>query len=302
MTVGRPDARPERSDAAGAEIVFHLGVHCTDAGRIAGYLADNAAILAEAGIAAPPPESFRPVVNEAIQELRGGIAPAAREAALIKRLAGGASPARIVLSHESLMGPASRILEGENVYPVAGPRIHALRNLFPRHRVSFALAVRSPARFLPAAFARQKDVTEEEFFARIAADRLHWSEVVAALRDHVPQAPFTVWRHEALPDLWPVAIAALLGSDVDVPVQGAARFQDEVLSEDGAARLRDYVAAQPPGDAVQAARVFRAFRGWFSALPLAPTRWDNEACATIDAAYEADAPRIGQIRGVQFLG
>lgn len=286
------------------DIVLHIGVHATDEGRIADWLGRSAPALEAEGVRVVAPATFRPALHEAMQGLRGSPAPRDVEARLLDRLCGGIVPDRLVLSHEWLAGSVARVVEPRGLYPAIGPRIVALRNLFPSHRVELALAVRDPAAFLPAILARQADLEADEFYARAAAHPTDWAGVVTALRNHAPDCGFTLWRHEDLPTLWPVVGEALLGPLAEVPVPGIETLIAPALSSDGQAKLKDYLAAAQVADARQGARVGAIFAARFPAPPTdAPdlSTWPEAARDAAAAAY-ADLPaRIAGLTQVRML-
>lgn len=295
------------------QIVLHLGAHATDQGAIANWLAGSAPMLEQDGVRVVAPAAFRPAVHEALQTLRGSPAPRAVEAALIDRLCAGATPGRLVMSHSWLMGPAGRVLESRGIYPVAGQRLVALCNLFPSHRIEIALAVRAPMPFLSAILAMQSDMDAVEFWGRAAAHVLDWARVAAQLRDHAPQAAFTLWRQEDLGNLWPGIGAALVGTGARVPVQGFGGLLGDRVSREGLQKLEEYLGATAVEAQEQALRLGDIFARRFPApardLPdaaalvakgLAPADL-TEVMAEADAGYAGLPERIAPLDGVRLL-
>jgi len=285
------------------EVVLHIGVHGTDEGRIADWLGRSAPALEAEGVRVVPPATFRPALHEATQGLRGSPAPRDVEARLLERLCGGITPDRLVLSHESLAGSSARVLEPRGLYPGIGTKIVALRNLFPSHRVEMALAVRNPVTALPAILSRQADLEAEDFYARAIAYPPDWTEVVTTLRNYAPDCTFTVWRHEDLLVLWPEVGAALLGQAAAVPVLGMEQLVAPALSDDGFAKLRDYLNAAQIVDARQGAKVGTIFAARFPAVAdvAEPAEWPDDARAAAARAY-ADLPaRIDALSHVRML-
>jgi len=298
---------PEQGDAP-VELVFHLGAHATDEGRIAGWLAQNAAVLEDQGLALPPPRRFLALISQALAAHgQDGPASAARETALLRELGIGARR-RLVVSAPGLLGPIQQVIEQEGFYHKdVARRIYGLRVLFPRCNLHFLLAIREAGAFLPALLAQLPDDAADSLLPYLDDDILPWSLLVATLRRHAPAAALTVWRHEALPQVWPQVLATLVGPGRRIPIEGMMDFATMGLSAEGRLRAGRYLAANPPADAARLQKVMALFSERFgqppdSAPDPALPQWARQHIARLALSYETEWADIASLDGVRALG
>jgi len=301
---------PLDADQGGArvELVFHLGGHATDGGRIAAWLARNAAVLEGQGLTLPPPRRFLAQISQALAT-HGQDAPAsaAREAALLRDLGIG-ERRRLVVSAPGLLGPIQQVIGPEGFYHKdVARRIYGLRVLFPRCDLHFLLAVRGAAEFLPALLAQLPEEAVETLLSYLEDDMLPWSLLVSTLRRHAPAAGLTVWRHETLPRVWPQVLASLVGPGRRVPIEGMMEFAAMGLSAEGRLRASRYLAANPPGDAARLQKVIALFSERFGQHPETGTaaalpEWTRQQIARLARGYETEWADIASLDGVRALG
>lgn len=238
-----------------AEVVLHLGAHATDAGRFARWLDLNRETLADLGTGVVDPPHFARTISHALAE-QGGAGSLAQETALLARLSPGAS--RLVVSAPGLLGPVSQVVAPQGFYRRdVARRLHGLRVLFHRCKLTLLLAIREPRHILPALLARSEAPDIQTALGWVDDETLPWAGLVANMRRHVPGADIVVWRHETLPDLWPEVLDCLAGAPA--PTRGLLETMPLALSAEAVHRLRGYLARTPPESAAQLARVVRAF-------------------------------------------
>ena len=136
------------------QIVFHIGAHCTDDGQIQACLSKNRAILAREGIIVPNPGRFRAILRETLLVLNGEPASPEVQEIMLDSILTEDRPERIIFSNDAFLCGVKKVVSGQGLYPEAAEKVMKLYNLFPDENVEFCLALRNPATFLPACFAK----------------------------------------------------------------------------------------------------------------------------------------------------
>ncbi|SFP72682.1 hypothetical protein [Tranquillimonas alkanivorans] len=287
------------------EIAFHIGAHCTDDERLLKSLLGNRDTLTACGVAVPGPGRYRGLIGEVINKLRGDAATADGRDALLEAILEGDDPDRLILSNDSFVSMPARALDAGQIYPRAF-KTAWLRRAFPGCEVSFHLAIRNPATFVPALYAAQKGdpLHFGGFLERLEPLGLRWSDTVARIREANPDAPITVWRHEDAPLVWPAVMRAAAGLAPEVHLHGQHDMLRPVLSSEGMSRLRSYVKSHPPADERALRRVAAAFLDKF-ALPEAEAPelpgWDVALTDDLTFLYEDDLERVAAIPDVRLI-
>lgn len=285
-------------------IVYHLGAHCTDEERLLRALLKNRGVLAAEGIVVPGPARYRTLLRDTAMQLRGAAASRDTQTALLDQIMDEDSAERLILSWDNFIGFAQSAL-GDMLYPAAGERMLAFRNIFPDLPHEFHLGLRNPATFVPAILDKTR--------ARVQrpdgppdARRLRWSDLVLSLRAAVPDAPVTVWCDEDTPLLWPTVLARVSGHAEGTVLEDIDDLLGALMGPAGLARLQGYLADHPPADAAHRARVVAAFLDKF-ALPDAVSQeldvpgWTAATVADLTAEYDRDIARLMRIEGVTVL-
>ncbi|MEO1959391.1 MAG: TolC family protein [Paracoccus sp. (in: a-proteobacteria)] len=131
------------------EMVFHLGVHCTDGDRLLKTLLNNREWLLGKGTEIVTPQRHRGLFEEALMALNGGRATPEMEQIMLDAMLTAEAPRRVVLSTPTFMGAPGRVCgRNEGLYPQMGSRAAALASLFPQAQAEFFLAIRNPATLL----------------------------------------------------------------------------------------------------------------------------------------------------------
>ena len=288
------------------QIVYHLGAHCTDEGQLLRCLRRNQALLREEAIEIADPARYRPLFGETLRALRGSAADGETQAMMLDAILEQEAPERIVFSHDAYLGIPARILENGRFYPVAPPKTRQLRQLFPDHEAEFLIALRNPATFLPAAFARQKDIAIEDWLARTDPMEIRWSELIEGIRAHNPDVAITVWCNEDTPLIWPEVLRAVSGHSAWTELDGVDDYLAALMSEEGMRRLRAYLAGKPPETESQRRRIVAAFLEKFAKpdaleMEIDVPGWTDEHVEAMTALYEEDLHAIEAIAGVRLI-
>ena len=230
-------------------VVFHLGVHQTDEDRLVRSVLKNRGVLALEQISVPGPGRYRIVLRDVVNRLRGEPATAEAEELLIEAIADTDAPRALFLSNASFLCLPERALDDGRLYARAF-KAAWLRQLFPRHDCAFAIGLRDPASFVPALFAarKTKDLDFEDYMTGVDPLALRWSDMIATIRDHCPDAEIIAWCNEDTPLLWGAIMQAVTGAAPDTALDGMLDIALRIVSSDGAAAIADHFGRPPHFD------------------------------------------------------
>lgn len=286
-------------------IVYHLGAHCTDEERLVRCLLKNRATLADQGIVVPSPTRYRKLLRDTAVQLRGASATVETQALVLDQIMDEAVAERLVLSWDSFLSFPQWVLKG-TIYPMAGERIRAFTQIFPQIEAEFHMALRNPATFLPALYAKQKGRSPEDFFEGSRPEDVRWSDVVRQIVTQNPGVPLVLWCDEDTPLIWPEVLQAVSGHADGTVLEDDDELLAGIMSPDGFARMRNYLATHPPISILQRRRVVSAFLDKF-ALPdrvemaFDLPGWSAPMVEEMTARYHEDVALIRQMPGVAFL-
>jgi hypothetical protein len=287
-------------------IVYHLGAHCTDEERLIRCLLKNRSQLADQGIVVPSPTRYRKLLRDTAVQLKGQAATVETQALVLDQIMDEAVAERLVLSWDSFLSFPQWVIRG-TMYAFAGERIRAFTQIFPQIEAEFHLAIRNPATFLPALYDKQKSKSHEEFMENTDPLNLRWSDVVAQIVAQNPGVPLVIWADEDTPLIWPEVLQAVAGHDDATVLEDTDELLAGIMTPDGLARMRNYVATHPPQSMLQRRRIVSAFLDKF-ALPdriemqFAMPGWSEAMVQTMTADYLDDIERIKATPGVSFIG
>jgi hypothetical protein len=288
------------------QIVFQLGVHCTDDGRLVRSLLRSRGPLIHHGVTVPPPRRYRSMLRETLNILAGAPATSEAQELLIDTLTDEDGIRRIVLFHESLICIPQRAISDEGLYPMAPRRIAAFRNLFPDHEVEFHLALCNPAILVPTLALRAGPDGYEAVTDGARVQRLSWFATISRILEANPEARLTLWCNEDTPLIWPEVLRTLAGVGSDVALEGDFDLLAALLTDEGLAALQAEVQELAPDDAgARRAAITRALeahgRSEEIEIPIALPGWTEALIAEITERYEQDCEAAAGLPGVRFL-
>lgn len=282
------------------DIVFHIGAHATDEGLLIRSLLRNREHLSRIGVGLPGPGRYRELIGQVSTSLRGSEADRETQDLLIDAIRDDESAIRIVLSNENFICRPALALGRNRLYP----RIEKagwLANLFPDHRVTFALAMRNPATFVPD-MTRRGDTDPE------AAPRAGgmWSDVVERLFRACPETEIVAWCHEDAPFLWSEIMRELAGIDAVAPLQGGLDMAHKIMTGSGRARLDEFMDSHPDLTEAQRRRATEAFLVAHVEEDVVTQEidlpgWDESTIEWLSEDYEEDVASVAAAEGVTFL-
>lgn len=287
------------------EIVLHIGAHSTDEDNLLKCLYKNKDALAQQRIIVPEPSRYRPAIRETMHALIGDVAPLETQETLLDLIMDEDDATRVLLSHESFLCVAGRVLGEGVLYPMARMKMARLRNLFSRQNMRICLGLRDPATFLPAIFERAQEPNFEVFLNGVDPMALRWSEMIGRIRQAVPDAPVTVWCNEDTPMIWPRILDAMAAPAEGFAYEGVNDFLGTIMGRGGLSRLEGYLAAHPPKSESQRQRVIAAFLDKFGSEAMEQEidlpGWTQPYVAQMTQLYERDLETLDAMPGVTFL-
>ncbi len=287
------------------QIVYHIGVHCTDEGQIQYCLSRNRRLLATEGIIIPHPGKFRPVIRETVQGLNGAVPPPAAQEAILDSILTEDDPKRVILSNDGFLCGVPRILAGGTLYPDAAEKCQKLFNLFHDHEVEFCIGIRNPATFLPAVQAKRPKGSFADLLSRADPISLRWSEVIARIRAQLPEVPLKVWSNEDTPFIWRELLQAITGHDPATQLAGLDGYLATIMIPEGMERMEAYLETHPPANETQRRRILSAFLDKFEiddgTQDVSAPGWTMDYIDALTDIYEEDLFEIERMPGVEFI-
>ncbi len=288
------------------DIAFHIGAHGTDDDLLLNCLRHNAGYLARKGVIVPAGEVYRPIMRDAIRKLQGAEAEPDEEESLLELVLKGMSGQRLVMSSENFICIPQRVFDDGIFYNKMRHKSVWLRNVFPAQRVSFFLAIRNPAAFIPELYLRRKQGTFEDFLDPIDLATVQWSRVITTLADAVPDCSITVWCAEDAPLIWPEVMSALAGLQDARDLERTDVHLRSIMQPEGWTRLSDYLEKHPGLAVPQRRWATISFLDKYAKdsamedsydLP----GWTQDRIESFTEAYEADLDVIAELPGVTMI-
>jgi hypothetical protein len=287
------------------QIVFHLGTHFTDEGRLLSCLSANQQALQGEGVLVPDPKLYRALLRDYAIKLKGKSASAEQQEEILAQIIGDAHCERLVLSWDGFLALPPYVLR-ETMYPAAGERVRAFSQIFPDFETEFFMALRNPATMLPMLYRRNKPESYDAFLAGSDPYELRWSYVIARMFETNPSVQLTVWCDEDTPLIWPEVLRAVAGLPADLPLLGETELLAMLMSGEGLSRMQSYIDTRPPTTIEQRRKIVSAFLDKF-ALPerieqaIEMPEWDQEMVDDLTEIYEEDMAKIAAQGKVTFV-
>ncbi|MDJ0995698.1 MAG: hypothetical protein QNI90_19135 [Dinoroseobacter sp.] len=288
------------------DIAFHIGAHGTDDDLLLNCLRHNAGLLARKGVIVPAGEVYRPIMRDAIRKLQGAEAEPDEEESLLELVLKGMSGKRLVMSSENFICIPQRVFDEGVFYNKMGHKSVWLRNVFPEQRVSFFLAIRNPAAFIPELYLRRRQGSFEDFLDPINMQTVEWSRVIATLADAVPDCAITVWCAEDAPLIWPEVMSALAGLENASELERTDVHLRSIMKPEGLRKLKEYIERHPEIAVSQRRWATISFLDKYAKdsamedsydLP----GWTQDRIESLTEAYEADMEIIADLPGVTMI-
>ncbi|MGV8989012.1 MAG: hypothetical protein ACOH2H_22435 [Cypionkella sp.] len=291
-------------------IVYHLGAHCTDDERLLRCLLKNRGVLAEQSIVVPGPTRYRNLMRDTAIALKGQAASLDTQALVLEQIMEEDRAERLILSWENFLAFAPWVVDGA-LYPAAGDRTRAFTQVFPQIEAEFHLAIRNPASFLPAVYAKQKTMkggkaNYEDFVKGVDMFAVRWSQVVDNILAQNPDVPLTVWCDEDTPLIWPEVLQAVGGHTPGTVLEDEGELLTQIMPAEGIKRMQAYIATHPVTSIEMRRRIVSAFLDKFAlkekiSVVVEMPGWTEATVETLTQIYEQDVARIAATPGVKFI-
>ncbi|WP_147125225.1 hypothetical protein [Shimia ponticola] len=288
------------------ELVYHIGAHATDHGRLASCLQKNRDLVAAQGIAIPRPELYQTDLRNAVAiAFREDPPPPSRDH-LIETLLDGQTADRIVMSNTRFISIPARIFEDGVLYPVLERRLMALDRLFPDDELEFHFAICNPATFIPEILGMLDEATHARILKQLDPFSIKWSNMLSRMQQTLPHAHITVWCNEDTPLLWSQIIREMCGVDPTTRIAGGFDLLGELMTAEGVQRFQAYIKSHPPQTEVQKRRVIAAFLDKFAKEDVLEEEldvpgWTEDTVTALTDAYEEDVYTIERMHSVNFI-
>lgn len=288
------------------QIVFQLGVHCTDDGRLVRSLLRSRAALDDKGIYVPGPRRYRSLLRETLTILGGTPASDDVEQLLLDSLIDTDGVQRMLLFHENLITLPQRAISEEGLYAALPTRLGWLRDLFPSHSVEFHLALCNPATLIPTIALRHGAQDYETITAGADPASLSWLSTIRKTLQANPGTTLTLWCNEDTPLIWPELLRSLAALPPKVALEGDLDMVEALLSEEGSVVLRDSLRDVPSLDVTtRRDKISAALESYGKpeemAVDVSLPGWSGELISRMTARYVADCAEIAKLPGVKFI-
>jgi hypothetical protein len=166
--------------------------------------------------------------------------------------------------------------------------------------------LRNPASLLPALSQQLPGTTFAQFLGQTDPRQLRWGEMVARLRQAVPDVAITLWCNEDTPLIWGQIVREIAGMDHNAMIVGGMDLLAEIMAPDGYRRFRTYLKDHPEMTEIQRRRVIAAFLDKY-ALPeqiedtVDVPGWTPQLIADLTDIYDEDVFQLSTIQGVQMI-
>lgn len=288
------------------QIIYHIGANCTDGERLLKSIMRNVESLAARKTAVPGPGKYRTLLRETMQKLGGQTPATGTRDVLIDAILDDQETDRLILSNSTFLSLPPRVFDGGQFYGKVEPKLQMTREMFDGDRISYFLALRNPATFIPAVFRQSKAPNLQRFLFGIGPHEVFWSDLVERIRQHAPEADLTVWCNEDTPLIWTEILRRMTGLDAAVPLAGEHDLLAAIMQPEGFGRFESYMKSHPQPTDIQARRVISSFLDKYAKpeeieeevdLP----GWTERHIEDLTASYEADVARIAAMNGLTFV-
>lgn len=293
------------------QIVYHLGAHVTDEDRLLRCLLVNQDRLLAAGIAVPGPGRYRNQIREAQNNSDTETPTPDMQRDLLAKITSGNVAERLVLSASNFICIPQRALQSDRFYGLADRRLPELARLLPSSGLEFHIGLRNPATFIPALAKSAKNASPEEMLNGTNPADLFWSELLRRMRNLCPEARIVTWANEDTPLIWSKILFNLAGLPEDSkPLADDDSFFLDLISDEGKAKYKAYMASHPALSASDRVKVIQAFLERFARTEAVEEEldfsgwsqpWQAETIDALTRAYEEDLERIAAMPDIEFL-
>lgn len=288
------------------QVVFHTGAHFTEEERLLKCLLRNKEAFSARGISVPGPGKYRKLLRQILSEM-SELAPSqdARDV-LLEAILDNERADRVLMSNAHFFGTARAAVHKGILYPRAPETVSHIADIFYEDDIEVFMAVRNPASFLPACFAKSSKDSISDFLDGSDPRDIRWSDTLSRMRAAAPEIPITVWCNEDAPFLWSQIIRELAGLDHGDRVVGGFDLLADIMAEEGMKRFLSYLETKPDMSEMKLRRVMAAFMDKYGLdkeidEEIDIPGWTDALVSELTEIYDEDVFAIERIPGVQLI-
>lgn len=261
--------------------------------------------LEERGVYVPRPRRYRDLLAARVAAFDG--TPASPEDLNgmlgLDQLDPDGDPHFVLRATEMMQPPPYFCPAGDWFYDI-GPRAAQYRSVLAPAPVTFMISLCNPAVMLSQAWASGDypgiDVIAPDPF------ELRWAGVLRELRQNCPDVPIIAWSAEESPMIWGRVLKAAARTETEFGDDAQMHVANGLMSDEGAARLVDYLKSHPDMPDALRARVIGIYLKRFAREEDVTTEivmpgWSDAVQARMDRHYAADLDEVAQIDGVTLI-
>lgn len=266
----------------------------------------NRDTFAARGVAVPRPARYRKLIRDALDAMSDTEPALDARDVLLDAILDRDVADRLILSNAHFFGAPRVAIRDGMLYPKAAQRLRHFGRLFARDEIEIFMALRNPASFLPAAFARSPKSRITEFVGGVPPTEVRWSELLSVMRSELPRATITVWCNEDAPLIWASIIRAMAALEPDERIVGAFALLATIMSRDGMQRFRAYLKDNPAISEPHKRRVMAVFLEKYALaeeveVELDLPGWTAALVEQMTETYDADVAQIRQMPGIRMI-
>lgn len=290
------------------QVAFHVGVLGTDNDKVVRCLSANASVLRDAHIELSPNSLNEPILSEALNALKGGVASPQMEEVVHDALVERDDTRRLVVSRGTLQGLPRRALEGGGLLMRAPVQLRALADVVPSAEVEFFVALKNPATYAPNMLQRatRSSVALAE---SLNPAELRWAPAIRRILDKIGGRRLVVWCNEDTPLIFPDVVRRIAGLDPDTVLVEDNPVADALLTDEGRGRLAQLLGEIGPGEIAARRGATAAVLAEYHDPAALQVRiegieglnWDQATLDAMTEDYDADVAEIAALPGIEFI-
>lgn len=288
------------------KVVFHTGAHHTDDDRILKCLLNNKGPFSKRGVAVPGPGKYRTLLKETFAAMDTAEPSSDARDVLVDAILDDERADRLILSNQHFFGSPRFSLGGGQLYPLATRRLRQVMQLFEGDEVELFMALCNPATFVPNVLSKASPAQQREILSENNPLALRWIDLMARIKQTLPELKITVWCNEDTPLIWGQIIRDMAGIPYGEKIIGNFDLLREIMSREGMKLLRRHMAEHPNLTESQKHRVIAAFLDKFALDDALEEEvdlpdWTEELVEELTASYDHDVSLLRNIDGVKMI-
>ncbi|GAA6207054.1 hypothetical protein NBRC116601_03470 [Cognatishimia sp. WU-CL00825] len=288
------------------QVALHFGAPYTDENRLQLCLGKNRDQLAERGIVIPRPSSYRKSLRPVLNRFKDGTGDDDLRLEFLQSVVGDQKAERIVFSNDTFLGVPRMSVAEDLFFPGPFNRLESFFRLFDGAEIELFYAIRNPATFLQGLIQAHPGEDLDTLLGHSDPVNLRWSHFMERIQQDFPQIKLTVWCNEDTPLIWDDILREVAGVDGSYPLTGSFDLAEEIMSEKGFSRFKEFLKARPGMTPEQTKRVVMAFLDKFAEQDALEEEvdfpgWTADHVDHLSEQYDADVQTIQNMPNINFI-